>query len=86
MPDVLFIISNLDDVPHYSGALLKIQVSPSPPPPTPRFHSQPQESESVVGLGIAHWNLHFKNLYKVFYFTARPKSYVFTVKLYSAAQ
>ena len=64
MPDVLFIISNLDDAPHYSGALLKIQVSPSPPS-TPRFHSQPQESESVVGLGIAHWNLHFKNLYSI---------------------
>ena len=85
MPNVLFIISNLDDVPHYSGALLKIQVPPSPLP-IPGFHSQPQESESVLGLGIAHWNLHSKNLYKVFYFTARPKSYVFTVKLYSAAQ
>ena len=74
MPNVLFIISNLDDAPHYSGALLKIQVPPSPPS-TPEFPSQPQES--VVGLGIPHWNRHSKNLYKVFYFTARPKSYVF---------
>ena len=59
-------------VPHYSGALLKIQVPPSPLP-TLGFQSQPQESESVVGLGIAHWNLHSKSLYKVFDFTARPK-------------